>query len=312
MGFFSPRKIRILLFILSVLFILSLGPFLRIDPLQRKSYVSRLSKNPVHLISGAEEMLYVPKSQAPHPRNLSFGYIHGFSASRAEISPAVEDIADYFGAPVFFARLTGHGIDDKGESLAEGHCLDWLNDADNVVTKAKAPGRDLVLIGLSFGGLMATFATLEHAEDVKALILISPIFELPNVAARFVSGPLGLPLAKLILGGIHEFTPKNEMNGKFWTTHYSTKVIPQLMDCANYMRQQDLSKIKIPLLVLYTEKDEVVSVEAIKARFKDFGSERKFLVEVPGANNHVLTGNIMNPETLPFVEKRIEDFLTSL
>lgn len=309
MGFFSQKKIRVLLFIFAVLFILSLGPLLRIDPLQRKTYLSALSKTPAHLIDGAEETIYLPKAGSTHQRNFSFAYIHGFSASRQEISPVVEDLADYFGAPVFFARLTGHGIDDEGASLSQGHCFDWLNDADRVIEKAKVPGRDLILIGTSFGGLMSTFAVLEHPQDIKGLILISPIFELPNPAARFFSGPLGGYLARLFLGSSHEFIPKNEMNRKYSTTRYSTQVLPQLMDCVNYMREQDFSKVKIPLLIFYTDKDEVVSLQAIKERFKDFGSTKKFLIDVPGADNHVLTGNIMNPGTVPFLEERIKEFL---
>lgn len=315
MGFFSRNKnrfLRLLAFLISLLFIFSLGPLLKVDPSHRKTYVSKLSSTPAHLIPGAEEISMAPEAAPTHIQNFSFAYIHGFSSSRQELSPLVEDVATYYGAPAYFVRLAGHGIDDKGKSLAEGNCFDWLNDADRVIEKAKAKGRDLILIGTSFGGLLASFAALEHQSEIKALILISPMFELPNPIARFVSGPLGVPLARMILGPIHEFTPKNELNRKYWTTRYSTKVIPQLMNCENFMRGEDLSKIKIPLLVLYTEKDDVVSIQAIKDRFKDFGSSKKFLVDVPDANDHVLSGNIISPQTVSFVEKRIEEFLAGL
>ncbi len=323
MGFFSNSKSRNKIYIGNkvffislcfclLVFTLSLGPFLRIDPSQRKSFVSNLSNAPDHIIQGAEETFYQPKLGSTSSKKFSFSYVHGFSASRPELSPLIENLADYFAAPVFFPRLAGHGIDDKGESLSQANCFDWLNDSDRAVEKAKLSGRELILIGMSFGGLMSTFATLEHQVDIKALILISPIFELPNPIARFVSGPLGPILARIILGPYYEFTPKNEMNARYWTTRYSTKLIPQLMDCENFMRVKDLSKIKIPLLVLYTERDDVVSVQAIKDRFKDFGSSKKLLVDVPGANDHVLTGNIISPQTLPFVEKTMKNFLESL
>ncbi len=310
MGFFTRKRIlRISLSLIAVLFILALGPLLKIDPSQRKP---RPLENPPHVINGAEEILYQPKGTPTKSQNWSFGYIHGFSASKQEIAPVIEDLADYYGAPTYFIRLTGHAIDDGGNSFGESRCLDWLSDADRTVEKAKVSGRNLALIGTSFGGLLATFEALEHQDNIKALILISPMFELPNPIAKFVSGPLGVWFARIILGTHHEFTPKNDLNRKYWTTRYSTKIFPQLMDCENLMRSQDLSKIKIPLLVLYTHKDEVVSVPAIEERFKDFGSTKKFLVEVPGANNHVLSGNVMNPETIPFVEKQIEEFLEKL
>ena len=316
MGFFSSKKRKVvggmfaLVFI--VIFILSLGPYLGIDAAKRKSYVSKLTNKDQKLIPGTEEITYQPRPGSTSSKKFSFAYIHGFSGSRPELYPLLENLGDYFGAAVFFTRLTGHGIDDHGESLSKGECYDWLNDADRTIANSKVPGHELVLFGMSFGALMSSFAALEHQAEIKALVLISPIFELPNPVAKFVSGPLGPILARLILGPIHEFTPINELNAKYWTTRYSTNVISQLMDCENYMRKQDFSRIKIPLLVLYTEKDAVVSIQAIKNRFKDFGSPIKLLVEVPGATDHVLTGDIINPQTLPFVEKTVKDFLESL
>ena len=49
-----------------------------------------------------------------------------------------------------------------------------------------------------------------------------------------------------------------------------------------------------------------------KNRFKDFGSPKKYLVEVRGASGHILTGKIMNPETISHVEKTIKDFLDAI
>ncbi len=311
MGFFSFRKWLgfFLLILIALSLVLSFGPFFRIDPSKRSSFKTEVPQKDSLIIAGTEEGFYYPQLPAKKALNISFAYIHGFSASRPEISPVIEDVGAYFGAPVYFARLAGHGIYDQGDSLSQGHCFDWMLDSDRVIKLAKLRSRSLVLVGMSFGGLMSTFASLEHPQDIKALILISPIFELPNPVAKFVSGPIGPLLARLILGDIHDFTPKNEMNAKFWTTHYSTKVVPQLMDCANYVRAQDLSKIRVPLLVLYSDKDEVVNVDAIKSRFNDFGSSKKLLVQVPGSDNHVLTGHIMSPGTIPFVETTIERFI---
>ncbi len=84
------------------------------------------------------------------------------------------------------------------------------------------------------------------------------------------------------------------------------------MNCENLITGLDLSKIKIPILVLYTEKDEVVSVAEIKHQFQVFGSSKKFLIEVPNAKGHILIENIIDPETLPFVEKTMKEFLENL
>lgn len=300
-----------------------MGPLFPADPSKRKSFVSTTHETPA-LVPGTEEKFFEAKVPADlaagsvnatastKNKKFSFSYIHGFSASRQEISPVIEDVAKYFSAPAFFIRLTGHGVADNGETFAKSQSLDWMNDADRAIEKALVPGHDLVLVGMSFGGLLATFAALEHPEQVKALILISPLFELPDPRAQFISGPLGRIWAQFILGPYHDYATKNETHRRLTTSHYPTKVIPQLMDCVNYIKTVKFSKIKTPLLLFYTENDKVVSVDAIKRRFNEFGSSQKFLVEVPGATDHILTGQMIEASTTDFVEHKIENFLENL
>ncbi|MCM2281329.1 MAG: hypothetical protein NDI61_05715, partial [Bdellovibrionaceae bacterium] len=49
-----------------------------------------------------------PATRAKTP--LALVYIHGFSASRGEISPVPEDLARELGANLFMTRLTAHGL----------------------------------------------------------------------------------------------------------------------------------------------------------------------------------------------------------
>lgn len=316
---FSLRKslsLSLLLLTLLMLLAFFIGPLFPADPAQRFSFISRLpdpSQNSlVPIIAGAEEISYPAQGTSSSLKKFSFAYLHGFSASRQEISPVAEDIAKYFAAPAFFVRLAGHGIHDQGESLGQAQCLDWLKDSDRAVTQASIPGRDLVIIATSFGGLLASFAALEHPDQIKALVLISPLFDTADPRAKWLSGPLGPFWARLLIGTTREYPTQNEMQRRLSTYHYPSRVIPQLMDCVNFIRQADLSKIKIPLLVFYTEKDRVVSVAEIKKRFAEFGSSKKKLVEVAQASQHVLTGQMIEPTTIPFVEDQIEKFLETL
>src|SRR5688572_11979025 len=55
---------------------------------------------------------------------LSLVYLHGFSASRKEVSPVLENVGRALGANVFFTRLRGHGVDQ--EAMGKVQVRDWL------------------------------------------------------------------------------------------------------------------------------------------------------------------------------------------
>ena len=54
-----------------------------------------------------KKILWAGKSS--QKTSLSIVFIHGFSATRVELSPVIEEVAKSLGANVFFTRLTGHG-----------------------------------------------------------------------------------------------------------------------------------------------------------------------------------------------------------
>ena len=57
---------------------------------------------------------------------LSIVYIHGFSASPAEIRPVPDEVARALGANLFFTRLTGHGR--TGAAMLDATAEAWLAD----------------------------------------------------------------------------------------------------------------------------------------------------------------------------------------
>ncbi len=302
-------------------FLILMGPLFSIDP-QDRFHIPPVSPKG-SIVEGTEEyFLPAPLTKSPvqsseknlaklSQKQFAFAYIHGFSSSRQEISPVIEDLAQRNAAPAYFVRLSGHGIDDHGTSLGDTHCLDWLKDTDRVIEKAQTQDRDLIVVGTSFGGLLASFAALEHQEKIKALILLSPLFDAFDPRTKFLTGPLGPFWAELAIGQYREYKTVSEAHRKYSTFRYPSRVIPELMKCVNYIRGADFSKIKIPLLVFYTETDEVVNVSEIKKRFQEFGSTQKHLIPVPNVG-HVLTGEIFEPQTIPFVEDEIQKFLQRL
>jgi alpha-beta hydrolase superfamily lysophospholipase len=240
---------------------------------------------------------------------LSLVYIHGFSASRKDIAPVIETLAGTLGANAFLTRLAAHGRTTPAE-FAAVTAQDWLDDAREALAVGRRIGHRVVLIGTSTGALLAAMAALEdNSSDIAALVLLSPNFGLRDWRAKFISGPLGRALARFVLGKEHSFHPDSIGHAEFWTTHYPSQAVVALMDLLNHARSIDLGKLKMPVLVIYTDQDTVVDVAAIRDRFDEIQAPTKLIVDLPEASRHELTGDALAPETVQPVVQRILQFL---
>jgi alpha-beta hydrolase superfamily lysophospholipase len=150
----------------------------------------------------------------------------------------------------------------------------------------------------------------ENAPDVAALVLLSPNFALKDWRAKFISGPLGRLLARALIGEEYSFRPDNPSHAEFWSPRYPSDAIVALMDLTNYARRIRLSDLMVPTLVIYTDRDTIVEVDAIRSRFAEIGHRRKRIVNLPGATRHELTGNALAPQTVDLVVRQIRDFLS--
>ena len=90
----------------------------------------------------------------------SIVYLHGFSASRQEISPVMEKVADALGANLFFTRLSGHG--QTTEALSESTPKEWFQDATEALEIGKRLGEKVILVGTSTGATLALWLSLKH------------------------------------------------------------------------------------------------------------------------------------------------------
>jgi alpha-beta hydrolase superfamily lysophospholipase len=233
---------------------------------------------------------YDPASRDRTP--VSLVYLHGFSASRRDISPVVEMLAAGMKANAFCSRLAAHGLDNPAE-FATVTPQDWLDDAREALAIGLRIGERTVLIGISTGALLATMAALENqSPNIAALVLLSPNFALRDWRAPFLSGPLGPLLARVALGRDFSFRPENSRHGELWTSRFSSQGIVALMSLLNHARTLRLARLHVPTLIVYTEHDTVVDVGAIRARYAEIGASRKHIVDLPAARRHELTGDV--------------------
>jgi len=251
-----------------------------------------------------------PKTRGKTP--LALVYLHGFSASRRDISPVIETLAGMLGANAFLTRLAAHGLASPAE-FATVTPQDWLDDAREALAIGKRIGDRVILIGISTGALLATMVALEdNAPRVAALILLSPNFAIADRRAKFVSGPLGPWLARRFIGDDYSFAPDSSRHAAFWTSRYPSHGIVALMDLVNHAQTLRLSELTVPTLIIYTDKDTVVDTSAIEARFDEIQSAEKLIVDLPEATRHELTGDALAPQTVRPVLARIAGFLSTI
>ncbi len=252
-----------------------------------------------------EKKIFWANPETKEKTHYSLIYFHGFSATRQDLSPTFEDLAKNLGANLFMTRLKGHGLGPEG--FADVTAQDWIQDAHEALLIGNRIGENVIVAGDSSGAVLGIH--LAHIDPkIFAQILISPNFKVNNPLALFASGPLGPLWARLLIGPYRSFHPENVDHEKYWTTRYRVQGVSALMDLLKYISHLDFTQIHQPTLVIYSDRDAVVSTEKIKSRFEEFGTQKKELVLFNDAENaHVISGRILSPKaTAPIVQKMTE------
>ncbi len=253
-----------------------------------------------------------PASQARTP--LAIVYVHGFSASKFEIRPVPDKVAKTLGANLFYTRLTGHGRD--GAAMAEASVNAWVNDFAEAVAVGHAIGEKVVVIGVSTGASIATWAAAqpEFRDRIAGLVLISPNYGVQATGAGLLAGPWGLQIARLVAGPERGFEPVNEAHGRYWTTRYpieATLPMAAVVDMAASVQVED---IDVPALFIFSDKDQVVRPDITRAIAGRWGAAHDVLaVEASGdPSNHVIAGDALSPSNTEPVSQAIIDWVGSL
>lgn len=267
------------------------------------------SRSPI--IPGTEKRILWFDAQTQAVTDTAVVYLHGFSASRGEIAPVAERVANRLGANLFETRLAGHGIQDT--PLVGVKAEDWLDDAAEALAIGSRIGRRIVIIATSTGATLTLgMSGREEMELVNDIVMISPNFALPDPAAEILTWPGGPQFARLTLGPTRSWTPQNELQGRYWSTSYPTVALVEMMRLVKYTRSRLPLTLHANLLTLYSSDDVVVSADATLVALEKISAPRKQTIEIldsgdPG--HHVLIGDILSPRITDRTVDTIVEFL---
>jgi pimeloyl-ACP methyl ester carboxylesterase len=284
------------------------------DPAALEQYVQ--AKEARHLLKPDNEARIVWQDSTHRKTPYSIVYLHGFSASRKEGDPVVNDFARRYGCNLYLSRLDGHGI-DTSEPLLTMTAAGLWRDAKEALSIGRSLGDKVIIAGTSTGGTLALKLAAEYPEQVYAVVNMSPNIAINDPLAFMANNPWGLQLARWVKDGLYNHTDgENDPEiSRYWYTRYRLEAVSELQSLLETtMTKTTFKKIKQPILNLYYYKDEAhqdptVKVAAILEMEKELGTpqDRKAAVAIPGAGAHVL-GSSLTSRDVPGVEHAIYRF----
>lgn len=236
----------------------------------------------------------------------SLVYIPGFSATRKEIFPVMETLAKDLGLNLFLSRFPYHG-ENNPEAYKNLTAQDLFDTAVEAYEIGKELGDEVIMIGTSTGAVMISQLSVWQKE-IKAMVLISPAFNIMPWATETLASPLGNIINKLANDEYRTWEPKNPDIKKYWDTKYHRDAIPELMRAIYYVDSHNFVQIKNPTLMIYTKEDKIISLEEVEKKFAEIGSPRKKLILMPSPS-HVLAGEFTSPQTTQLVIGEIKEWL---
>lgn len=245
--------------------------------------------------------------------DLALVYLHGFSASPAELQPVPERVAAGLGANLYVARLTGHA--QGGEALAGARLTDWWRDTAEAVAIGQRIGRRVVLMGTSTGATLAAEAARDPVlgQGIDAVVLISPNFGLRNRAAGLLRWPLARWWVPLVAGKTRCFQPVNAAHATGWTSCYPTVATLPMAALVGHARRGDYRAARQPVLMIWSKDDQVIDPRFIAPVADTWSGKVAQRTVTPGPGDdpsrHVIAGDILSPGMTQAVARMIQDWL---
>ncbi|UDL90513.1 alpha/beta hydrolase [Mesorhizobium sp. PAMC28654] len=312
---------RIVLAVLGLVAVLALafvlGPRVAVDTTIRfdpasigddpQGYVARKEATVPGIRDGLEKEIVWADPMVHAKTPLSIVYIHGFSASKGEIRPLPDEVAEQLDANLFYTRLTGHGED--GAAMAQGSVNAWINDYEEALAIGRAIGDKVIVITTSTGGSLAAWAATQPgaSDGVAAIAFISPNFGVQASGTEILTMPWGKQIAELVAGKERGFVPRNALHEKFWTYKYPIAATLPMAALTELAYGAPVEKANIPALFIFSDMDRVVRPDRTREIAGRWGGSHELVpIESSGdPDNHVLAGDALSPSTTAFLAQRI-------
>lgn len=202
--------------------------------------------------------------------------LHGFGGTPADFG-ALPQALDGAGWDVWAPLLPGCGTDPR--VLKDTTAEDIIDGAAEELTRVRARYRKVVVVGFSLGGAVATILAEEDSPD--ALVLVNPYYRV-RYMAYYVLPPrawhrLLSPMVTCVVKPAGTM-PVKRPEGRDSIVNYdvvSMNAISAALRIAD--RARLASPGGMPVLMLVSEGDRVVSPAAVRAKYEELDVSEKYL-----------------------------------
>ena len=240
-----------------------------------------------------KEVIWANKKE--EKTKFSIIFLHGFSASKLELAPFPNAIAQRLNANIYNARLAGHGC--GGEALGRVAAKDWIFDLSEALEIGRQIGEEIIIIGSSTGGTLAALGASEN--NVSGIIFVSPNFKVRYRSFQTFTLGFARFWVPLIVGKYRNVKARSKEHLIYWTTHYPTVALITLAALVKKVVSLNFSEKVCPALFIISQDDKVVDAKkALQIEKKWGGKSSVYLVHCgpnDDPNSHVIAGDIMSP-----------------
>ena len=253
-------------------------------------------------------------ANGPGVTDLCFLYVHGFSATRQEIAPVTERIANHFNANAVYARLAGHGLSENSMQATAEQWLQSMVDSWDIASRV---GKKVVVIATSTGAPLCVWMNehIARPDQLHALIFLSPNFKVRSPFGFLLTWPWAEQWVHYLIGKEHSWEPENEQVARYWTHRYSSKAIIEMQKVVDWVRKLRPVSSQPPLATFYMKDDPTINHQAAIKFHQKWGAQHKALhpvdidIELP---QHVFVGDISAPQRNDWCIESSVKFIHSL
>ncbi len=211
----------------------------------------------------------VPVPELPKYRKVGVLLLHGFTSSTKTvdgITPMLTEAKIPFRVPV----LRGHGT--VYTDLAGVTAADWYEDAEKALLELASEVDQVVVVGLSMGGLMALELGIRHPDKICGVVTWA-------AALRF-KDPLA-PVAPALSRFIKSWPSPNAFTDQSLRTAGNDNYPKFMTDAFGSLLEQSkvtekrLGLFQVPLCVIGAKKDTVVDPLAANILYRDVASQHR-------------------------------------
>jgi pimeloyl-ACP methyl ester carboxylesterase len=245
-------------------------------------------------------------------------YLPGFGASHGEGDPIHREMARRYGVNLVLGRMEGHGFPDDTSSFENLDPASWLASAADCLALGRRLGDSVLVMATSTGATLGLTLAALRPERVHALVCYSPNIAVANPYASLLTGPWGLPLARMLHGGKYRdwSDQANDSIFQYWTTRYRLEGVVAMQSLVEHtMKPETFAGIRQPIFfgLWYGDEencDATISVTAARKAFDQLATAdaQKRLAEWSTVKAHALASRHFSQD-LDTVRKDTRNFL---